>query len=249
MTTISIRTHMSSLLALGCLPAQHRLQHGKSSPRFATAKVALGVALVLAAAASPQAAPLTSDGIRDAQEVNLPQDQFYWTLADPPFYARVERPYAAPHDDRTAVIVFYRDPECVRPDFNLLDLVDVPAAFDCGLVVRGREYRAIGSDPFAPPYLSVLRNSGRVPMWFVSTAELMAAAADNVLTIGELRALPSLVRGWAAPWSEWLEPAPVRSPSVTRMQARGMLPGAGAFVFDYEEVNFTITRFDLSVSR
>ena len=64
-------------------------------------------------------------------------------------------------------------------------------------------------------------------MWFVSTAELMAAAADDVLTIGEFRALLSLVEGWAAPWSEWLEPFPVRSPSVTRMQARGMGAGYG----------------------
>ncbi|MDP1650908.1 MAG: hypothetical protein Q8M01_22325 [Rubrivivax sp.] len=172
MTTISTRTLISRLLALGCLPAQHRLRHGKSSPRVTILKAALGAALVLAAAASPQATPLTSDDIHNAQEVNLPRDQFDWAPADPPFYARVERPYVAPHDNMTAVIVFYRDPECVRPDFNLLDLVDVPAAFDCGLVVRGREYRAIGSDPFAPPYLSVLRNTGRVPMWFVSTAEL-----------------------------------------------------------------------------
>ncbi|MDP1650913.1 MAG: hypothetical protein Q8M01_22350 [Rubrivivax sp.] len=77
----------------------------------------------------------------------------------------------------------------------------------------------------------------------------MAAAADNLLTIGELRALPSLVKGWAAPWSVWLEPSPVRTPSVTRMHARGMLPSARAFVLDYEEVNFTITRFDLRVPR
>jgi hypothetical protein len=248
MTTISIRTRMSSLRAQCCLAAQHRLHRMKSSPGIPTVKAALGVALALAAAASPQAAPSTSDGAPNAQALDLPKDQFYSTPADPPFYARVERPYVAPHDDRTAVIVFYRDPECVRPDFNLLDLVDVPAAFDCELVVRGREYRAIGSDPFAPPYLSKLRNSGRVPMWFVSTAELMAAAADDVLTIDELRALPSLVRGWAAPWSERLEPAPVRSPSVTRMHARGRLPGVGAFIFDYEEVNFAITQFDIRVS-
>jgi hypothetical protein len=249
MTTISTRALISRLLALGCLAAHHRLQPRKSSPKVTILKTALGAALVLAAGASPQATPLAGDGIHNGQGVNLPRDQFDWTPADPPIYARVERPYVAPHDNMTAVIVFYRDPECVRPDFNLLDLVDVPAAFDCGLVVRGREYRALGSDPFAPPYLSVLRNRGRVPMWFVSTAELMAAAADDVLTIGELRALPSLVKGWAAPWSEWLEPYPVRTPSVTRMHARGMLPGARTFVFDYEEVNFTITRFDLMVLR
>lgn len=247
MTMIPTRTLVSRLLGLGCRPVPRHPRQGKSSSRGTAFGAVLGAALVLVAAASPQAAPRAGDGMANAQEAKLARDRFYRTPADPPFYARVERPYIAPHDAGTAVIVFYRDPECVRPDFNLLDLVDVPAAFDCGLVVRGSEYRAIGSDPFAPPYLSKLRNSGRQPIWFVSTAELMAAVADDVLTIGELRALPSLVQAWAAPWSEHLEPFPVRTPSVTRMHARGMMPGGKAFVFDYEEVDFTITRFDLSL--
>jgi hypothetical protein len=126
-------------------------------------------------------------------------------VANPPFYARLEREFELPfHTAEWAVIAFYRQPSCVRPTFNMLDFIDAPAAFGCPLTVSGFE---IFDEPSPTPPIHVnLTGGGAVPIWFFSWPELRAAMADDVVTIGELSALSSLVVGSATSFREILHP-------------------------------------------
>jgi hypothetical protein len=129
----------------------------------------------------------------------------------PTFYARIERQSVhteiAPHTAQWAAIMFYRSPSCVPPDFNLLDLFHIPAAFGCSLTIDGFEIWRNGPPPidFAP-MMAMFRGTGDVPIWFVSWPELQAAAADDVLTITELMAMDSLIVGTADKFHETLHP-------------------------------------------
>jgi hypothetical protein len=215
--------------------------------------VPVGVLRILALAAlacSPDRITSSHDAsgkvtVPSSTRQSSPEPRFVITPADPPFYARVERPYVAPHNDDIAAIIFYRSPGCVPPQFNLLDFFDVPAAFGCAMESKGHEWRFGDASPFSAPYLSVMLQDGPVPIWFVKTSELLAAASDDVLTITEIAALPSLITGSANHWSEWLEPYPTRSPSITRQSATGTIAGGQRFAMDYEERDFAILRFDV----
>ncbi len=155
----------------------------------------------------------------------------------PPFYARVERPYSGGvdggviHTDEWAAIVFYRDPTCVPSDFNLLDFFDIPGAFDCRLTVAGFEIWKHGPPPLdAAPMHVELREAGTVPVWFVSWAELQAAMADDVLTVDELLALPSLLQGSAASFHETLHPTDgARRGNKLQITASGTLSDGRTF--------------------
>ena len=129
----------------------------------------------------------------------------------PPFYARFERDAVhtdiVPHTDEWAAVVFYRSPACIPANFNLLDLFDVPGAFFCDLTIDGFEIWRNGPPPIDPaPMMAVLRGMGAVPIWFVSWEELQVAIADDVLTMPELEAIPSLIKGSATDFHETLHP-------------------------------------------
>jgi hypothetical protein len=114
----------------------------------------------------------------------------------PRYYALFERGFT-PNDNGWAGIVFVRDPSCVPAGFNLLDFFDSPAvALACELTVEGESWWHDVSAP--PPFQMHERGVGAVPVYFVRLSELQAAIADDVLTIGELESLPSLVIGAAS---------------------------------------------------
>jgi hypothetical protein len=116
--------------------------------------------------------------------------------SQPPFYAALDRGFL-PHTDEWAVVVFYRSPECIPDDFNLLDFLDFSGGpFLCELHIEGRSTWVSLDDPY--PAAQFYRGTGAVPVWFVRWSELQKAVADDVLTIGELAALPSLVVGSAS---------------------------------------------------
>ena len=113
----------------------------------------------------------------------------------PPFYA-TGRAFL-PHTDEWAVIVFYRSPDCIPAGFNLLDFLDFSGQpVLCQLHVEGRVNWASLDDPY--PASQFLCGTDEVPVWFVRWPELQAAVADDLLTIGELAALPSLTVGSAS---------------------------------------------------
>lgn len=146
-----------------------------------------------------------------------------------PFYARVGGPTIAPHTDEWAAIVFYRDPACVPSGFNLLTFFAGPMAFSCPLTVEGFEIWENGPGQDPAPRMTKLREAGPVPVWFVSWPELQAAAADGVLTIAELRALPSLITGVASQFNETLHPSQSNKRGKINLHARGTLADGRAF--------------------
>ena len=133
-------------------------------------------------------------------------------------------------DGTWAAIVFYRLPECVPPDFNLLTFFDLPRAFACPLTVRGFEIWKNGPPVDFAPIHTELRGLGAVPIWFVRWNELEAALADRALTVAELWTMPSLRIGSASFFQESLHPveAPAGRGSL-QIVAHGLLSNGTAF--------------------
>lgn len=153
----------------------------------------------------------------------------------PPIYARVSTIMNETFVSRDGwlVIPFYRSPDCVPADFNLLQLFDVPGAdgagaFACPLLVTG----ALLIEPDAPlgtfPRIAQLRGSA-VPFWFVPYHEFEQAAADGVVTIGELKVLRGRLAGVASSFHEVLKPRP--GDHKIEMTASGQLENGRRFAF------------------
>jgi hypothetical protein len=147
-----------------------------------------------------------------------------------PYYARLERGVLL-EDDGWVAIPFYRDPACVRPNFNLLnffDFVNIPAIFFCPLTVNGFE---LWDDPAtdAAPRQSSLQGNGAVPVWFVSTEDFHAALPGITLT--ELLAMPSLMEGVATHFVETLHPLGGAQQNSLQIVASGELPDGRTFQF------------------
>ena len=118
----------------------------------------------------------------------------------PPFYANLAHGFL-PHTEEWAAVAFYRSPECIPANFNLLDFLDFSGApFSCPLQIEGRTIWVSLDDPY--PASQLMWGTGALPVWFVRWSELEDAAADDVLTIGELAALPSLITGSASFYHE-----------------------------------------------
>ncbi|HXW07731.1 MAG TPA: hypothetical protein VD833_21055 [Vicinamibacterales bacterium] len=164
--------------------------------------------------------PSAESGAELAQESNGRPEP-----AGLPYYARLERDFEPIHTEEWAAIVFYREPACVRPDFNLLDFLDIPAAFSCQLTVDGFQ---IFKDPLpAPPIQLNVAGLGAVPIWFVRWPDLQAAMADDEVTIGELQGL-SPVTGSADVFRERLDPF-----NQLTITARGKLADGRGFALEF----------------
>lgn len=128
----------------------------------------------------------------------------------PPFYARVTRILDQFfHDDGWLAIPFYRPPECVPGDFDLLGLFDFPGpggpgAFACPLLFDGFLLTEPDAPPGRFPRHVVLEGSG-TPVWFVPWGEFLEAANDGAVTVGELEALDPLI-GTTRRYHEMLKP-------------------------------------------
>lgn len=192
-----------------------------------TRRLALGAMLVIAMSA-----------VTDAN-VRVPSE-------GGPFYARVERdrhgdPLVA-HDDEWAVIPFYRATACVPVDFNLLDFFDVPGAFGCEARVVGFEvWKALPPPPGGAPVQAMTFGLDGMEIWFVQWSELEAAMADDILTLGELETLPSLVKGSAAAFKETLHPDGGARQIKLQMVGAGTLEDGRSFSFSSEETLGQIT--------
>jgi hypothetical protein len=135
------------------------------------------------------------------------------------------------HTDEWAAVVFHRDPACVPPAFNLLDGFDLPAVFGCRLSIQGFEiWHAPFSEGIAPIEVRGW-GLGAVPIYFVSWRELQTAVSDRLLTIGELRTLPSLTIGAASSFHLGIRPGLFTLPGI-EMFARGVLRDGRQFQFE-----------------
>lgn len=156
------------------------------------------------------------------------------TSNDLPFYARIER-IGAITDGEWVAIAFYRPPECIRSDFNLLDFFDIPAAYGCNAAEPYLDgFGIFKNGPLEGPIQSRLQTvPGRImPVWFVTWSELEAAIADDALYIGELAALPSLLRGGATFYSETLHPLNAAQAGNINIVASGSLEDGREFVYE-----------------
>jgi hypothetical protein len=164
---------------------------------------------------------LAVTGVGQAQ---TPQ-RFEQTSNDLPFYARIERGLIHT-DGEWAAIAFFRPPSCIRSDFNLLDFLDIPAAFGCNADDPYLAGFVVGfNGPFEAPIQSQFQTvPGRtMPVWFVRFSDMEAAIADDALTIGELAAMPSLVIGKAVFYNETLHPSNAAQQTKTTVVAFGYL--------------------------
>ena len=126
-----------------------------------------------------------------------------------PFYARVELlPPFIFNDGEWAAIVFYRDPGCVPPDFNLILVFDFARAFGCPHTVRGFSLWDGAIFNGAPKKIHISGN-GAVPVWFVPwDAVKDEARADGNLTVAGLQQIEGLLVGYADQYTEELQPHP-----------------------------------------
>lgn len=158
-----------------------------------------------------------------------------------PFYARIEP--LAPQllvADGFAVVVFYRETGCIPTNFNLLEFFQPPIAFGCTPTVNGFSLWKDGIGSGAPK-VSVSRGSD-VPVWIVPATTALSAIEDGMLTITELSALQSLVKGRATHFHETLKPSEFLgqdghpNPSLV-IEAKGQLDGGGSFNFHYVRID------------
>ena len=159
----------------------------------------------------------------------------------PPVYANIGSGFL-PHAGDRAVVFFYRAPDCVPPDFNLLDYLDFtpafpggpPRPFTCELKIQGRGFWHSLEDP--APKQQFFRELEAVPAWFLAWSDLEAAAADGVLTISELAALPSLQIGEATSFLETIRnTVPSQRPGSDTVVATGTMSDGRAFVVHINE--------------
>jgi hypothetical protein len=177
---------------------------------------------------------LTSIVIRADDRLRVPEDTeppVYTSAAGPAFQS--DGSLFVVHDSQWAAIPFWRSPDCVRPDFNLLEQVDVPAAFGCELLVRGFLRRQRNTEILMSWQAWAV---DEVPIWFVSWSELQTAMADNVLTITELEALPSLVIGNSSNYEEQNHTFFGHNVSHLSLRATGTLEDGRAFQLGATEV-------------
>ncbi len=158
----------------------------------------------------------------------------------PPFYSSLERIFV-PHTDEWAAIAFLRQPGCVPDDFNLLDLIDVPAAFGCPLTVQGHLIYKNAPPPVdGAPIQANLHGLGAVPVWFVSWQDMLSALGDDVLTVPELLSLPSLQIGSASFYKETQHPGHERPQGAgngkIEINALGTLMDGRTFQFQIREM-------------
>ena len=162
----------------------------------------------------------------------------------PPYYTDAGRlgdgtgaPYFF-HDDQWAAFVFLRLPTCVPLDFNLLDNLDVPRVFDCGLTVGGHAiWTNAASGPQDIPIQVSVKGLGAVPVWFVRLSEVQAILTGNTLTVRQLLASPSLRQGLANVYDEVDLPGPNRPQGAgngsTHVVASGLLQSGMSFQLEW----------------
>jgi hypothetical protein len=124
-------------------------------------------------------------------------------------------------------VAFYRLPEGIADDFNLLDFFDIPGAFfNEPMSVSTRSIR---KDPdLAPPFQLQVRGLGAVPVWVVDAEDMEEAIADGVLTMPELADIPSVVVGEATNFHEMIQPDS-RDPRQVTLVAKGTLEDGRTF--------------------
>lgn len=201
--------------------------------RLAIATLATLLASLAGAQSSPRTPTVPSAADVEAEARARGMVAIAFPEADPgiPAYARLA-PAAGQlyRDGEWVMIAFYREPARIPPSFNLLQEFDFPGpagpgAFTAPLLIRGRLLMEPGARPGTFPKAAIATGEA-VPVWFVRWSVLAPAMRDNVLTIGELRALEPLT-GTATHFHELLRPR--AGEQLIVIDARGTLADGRRF--------------------
>jgi hypothetical protein len=173
--------------------------------------------------------PAESPGIPAYVRINLNVDEF-----------------DVPNDGKWAALVFYRDPGCIPLDFDLGLFFDPPGpgglgAFNCPILTEGLELweNGPGTDDVAPIYVRSRNATPGLPVWFVAWSEIQPILDTGHVFIGEIVALPSLIRGSARWFEEALYPGGAAAdPSIT-IRAEGRLETGGRFSLNWHNQSST----------
>ncbi|MFO7698627.1 MAG: hypothetical protein R6X16_15945 [Anaerolineae bacterium] len=150
-----------------------------------------------------------------------------------PYYAHIS--FTEIYTDGEWVgIVFYRLPECVPADFNLLDFFDFAHAWACMATTDGFEVWETAPGVDQAPMHQILRGLGSVPVWFVRLDELDSAIGDGYLGMEELSFLPSLLVGSAEFFHGRYHPGGGAQKVSMVFQAHGHLQDGTPFRFNAE---------------
>ncbi|TVR26992.1 MAG: hypothetical protein EA390_14235 [Balneolaceae bacterium] len=146
--------------------------------------------------------------------------------------------------DGQLVIPFYRDPECIRDDFNFLTYFDPPAAFGCDLTVEGKFVIEADSEQGTFPIMAYTEGS-QVPVWIVDWAGFQALIASESVTLTDIKAL-NPIKGVAQKYEEYLLPR-IHEHKVI-IQATGTIPRTNqTFSFSLTHQGDQIKRISLDI--
>lgn len=122
-----------------------------------------------------------------------------------PIYARVgqimNQLFVA---DGQLIIPFYRDPECIRNDFDFLTYYDPPTAFGCELTVQGKYVIEEDAEEGTFPIMAHTEGE-QVPIWIIDWPEFHALMENESVTLPDIEAL-NPIKGVAQKYEEYLSP-------------------------------------------
>lgn len=106
--------------------------------------------------------------------------------------------------DGLLVIPFYRDPDCIRDDFNFLTYYDPLAAFGCELTVEGKYVIENDAEEGDFPIMAHTEGS-QVPVWIVDWNDFEALIENDSVTLSDIEALNPII-AIAQQYEEYLSP-------------------------------------------
>lgn len=226
-------TGLSAALVLGLLLL---VACGRATGTSAESAVGESVA-TSAPVPTEMAAEPTAEPVEPAAEPAESELVRVESVDGPPFYARFGEGETFGNADWVA-IVFYRSPDCIPAEFNLNAFFDFPGdsgpgAFGCQPPTTNVVEYWPGEPGNGPaPAVSEMTGRGAVPVWFFSRADIDAAKADGVVTIGELAALESRRVGSAGTYTELLHPSQSNAQGLIQFRAEGALEDGENFLVD-----------------
>ena len=212
-----------------------RLPPPASRPTGRSLRVALLTFAAGLLAAAGLSAPASAQSLPGQPTLHL---EFPVVSPGIPAYARLELlipGFDVPDDKHWAAIVFYRDPDCVPPDFDMGRFFDLPGpnglgAFACPLLIEGHEIWENGpGQDVGPIYVRSRNATPNLPIWFVKWSDLRPLLDSGEIYIGQIKSLPSLVRGKARWFEEALYPNGAAIDPGLSMKAEGKLDHGGKF--------------------
>ncbi len=163
-----------------------------------------------------------------------------------PFYARFGDNETF-GDEEVVAVVFYRPPECIPADFNLMQFFHMPddsspGAFACSPpTTTSIETWQNGPETDPAPLAAEMTGRGAVPVWFFDREELFAAMADGTVTIGDLSGMASRRVGTASTYTELLHPSQTNAQPLIQFMAEGTLEDGSAFTVSVSDGDPEVT--------